>query len=860
LLAGLSIAAPIAAAAYPAPFVVGGNADVAIVYGANANTLDAVEAGFIQSDLQAVMGGLSGTTTATVTGGDAKSLASGSDLLYLNDEFNENVATLTKADLTTVLADGTFTDDDGTTYDYEQTLSVGSHADNHFAFSNSDNDLTEPTTILEISDSAANEIYKLTATFNKAVNLSAADSEGEEIVLFGKTYTIGTSSDTDTLVLLGGADSSIIQVGETKTLTVNGKTYDITLLGLSSASTTEAQITVNGESKTFTQGQTKTFTGGLDLYAKTVFRTGDSGTGHVEVQLGADRLTLENGSAVMYGNDNDDIEGTLVTFTPASGSYTEATTAIAIEVAAKDNDENHILVGESFVDPVFGTLKVNFAGVVNGPTIVSHKDTGRTNLEIVKGGNEELNLLITDKGGNTATIPFAYQSAIQNDNNETIKLVEGTAVSQEDYLILNSGDNQHFMKVTKITMAATAANSDVQLKDQITGDVYAFDNHDFSDGYSATILGQTYTITNTSSTAVTITSSDFATNLAVFPYIELVSGKDTRVALTQDTAIAGTITPAAADTSSTASKIYELPTGSIQFNVTNGSAAVTDDKYRIDSGTWTAIEFEDDTYAIGSVDYVINTTWTLNTSLVIDYISLEASQTAGADIQELDPAILFVEHEDKSETTTTTKNAVVVSTVWSGGYGTVNSPVFTSTGYDTETFDDSEFVGWLTNYGTYIWKDSGDTNQDFVGLSYPTDIMYAEVYIAENGAVITGGSTPGSTPLGEVVVTDSEIAQVSSKNLIIVGGSCINSAAATVFGGAYCGPDFTTNTGIGAGEYIIKSASGAFTAGKLALVVAGYNVADTVNGAKYLRNQNPDTSQSWKGTTAVSATAVVEGA
>ena len=78
---------------------------------------------------------------------------------------------------------------------------------------------------------------------------------------------------------------------------------------------------------------------------------------------------------------------------------------------------------------------------------------------------------------------------------------------------------------------------------------------------------------------------------------------------------------------------------------------------------------------------------------------------------------------------------------------------------------------------------------------------------------------------------------VKDKNLIIVGGSCINSAAATVLGGAYCGAAFTEATNVGPGQFLIKAYDGAFTEGKIALVVAGYESADTVHAATYLRTQ-----------------------
>ena len=103
------------------------------------------------------------------------------------------------------------------------------------------------------------------------------------------------------------------------------------------------------------------------------------------------------------------------------------------------------------------------------------------------------------------------------------------------------------------------------------------------------------------------------------------------------------------------------------------------------------------------------------------------------------------------------------------------------------------------------------------------------------------------------------MATVSSKNLIIIGGSCINSAAATALGvsSGTCGSAFTDATGVGSGQFLIKGVSGAFTTGKIALVVAGYEVDDTANAATYLRTKTVDTSKEYIGTSATSAELVV---
>ena len=120
--------------------------------------------------------------------------------------------------------------------------------------------------------------------------------------------------------------------------------------------------------------------------------------------------------------------------------------------------------------------------------------------------------------------------------------------------------------------------------------------------------------------------------------------------------------------------------------------------------------------------------------------------------------------------------------------------------------------------------------------------------------------TGGTGSIGDVLVKDSEVSSVSSKNLIVVGGSCINSAAATLVGGAKCTSDWTTATGVGSGEFLIQSFGDAYSTGKIALLVAGYEAADTINAVTYLRTKDVDTTagKKYKGTDQYTASLVVE--
>lgn len=172
------------------------------------------------------------------------------------------------------------------------------------------------------------------------------------------------------------------------------------------------------------------------------------------------------------------------------------------------------------------------------------------------------------------------------------------------------------------------------------------------------------------------------------------------------------------------------------------------------------------------------------------------------------------------------------------------------TAYDEEESDES-YIGYVpSDLASKIMFDTSADEYDFE-VEYYGEEVTADVSVAAGGTVET---TTGA--LGDVLVMDSEVNSVDANNLVIVGGSCINSAAATVLGGAYCGAAFTEATGVANGEFLIKGIENSAIDGKFALVVAGYEAADTVNAATYLTMKTVDTSMTYKGTSKTEASVV----
>jgi hypothetical protein len=188
--------------------------------------------------------------------------------------------------------------------------------------------------------------------------------------------------------------------------------------------------------------------------------------------------------------------------------------------------------------------------------------------------------------------------------------------------------------------------------------------------------------------------------------------------------------------------------------------------------------------------------------------------------------------------------------------GSVASTKVTVSAVDGMGGSDSE-IGSSDVYRNFVYSslatemlwDKSDSDQKSVKLIYHGDEVEAGVYITSADAISQGGDA------GVMTVNDNEVSTVAGKNLVVVGGSAINSVAAELLGGAYSEAMFTSATGVGAGEFLIQSFD---RSGKTALLVAGYNAADTEKAVTYLLNNDVDTTvgTKMKGTSATEATVV----
>ncbi len=144
----------------------------------------------------------------------------------------------------------------------------------------------------------------------------------------------------------------------------------------------------------------------------------------------------------------------------------------------------------------------------------------------------------------------------------------------------------------------------------------------------------------------------------------------------------------------------------------------------------------------------------------------------------------------------------------------------------------------MDHYGLIIRDPENYADDDRVLLSVPSEQVYATISVKGKGTEVKTTedvNTTEVTPvLGGLIVKDTEIDSVKDKNIIVVGGSCINSVAAKLLGlpEKTCAGDFSAKTNVWGGQWIIDTFVSPYNSEKVALLVAGYEAADTINAAK----------------------------
>lgn len=734
LMTGMTMGAA-AAANYPAPFVSGGSANVAVVYGTGAgvSNLDFVQAGNIQTSLaEYVTGG-----SVTVEGGESFVLEKTSNKFNFGESLTTLYTSLDNGELKEFLADGTYKDT-GIDEDYEQTITLESK--NLELFADRDYNDEEPTYGFRWSNGEKILTYEI--EFDNEI--AWADLEETNLPIMDKEFYV-VSADEGELVLLDSAQKTVISEGESKTMA--GKTVSIEYI-----ENNAVKFNVDGEITDTLTSTDKVFEledGSYIVANDIMFASKESGVSKVEFSIGMGQLTVADGEEI---DANDEaIDGLEVTFTDTATGLT----ALAFEWYS---DGDSFLTEESAL-----TMPEPFDSI----------------MLVFNGLN----------------FPTEYET-IALEAGETLTL------SMENYdlpLMWWDGSDALLGEENYLLKLATAGNSTTyNVTAPLTGGIEVQEDNRFLVTSMDTDLNEIETLYYEVTTVDYDADDDFTVTLK-----DLISG----------------------DTITFQDELDSEEVGEVTVEL----AAVTTD-YAYLKFTGTNIGYR---YAVSDTGMLV--------TLPTDVSSVNTTTNA---------SIVFEEQNkdgdvgDSSEEIT----AYVVAT----DDDTLHVNGHSLTGVDVE---DSEDV-WIANQASdlaskVIWDTSEDDNQ--FEIQYYGEEVTAKVMVVGGDAAVS----PGESTLGNVLVKDSEVSSVATKNLIVVGGSCINSAAAALVGGTKCGAAWTEATGIGTGQFLIKGYEDSTITTGLALLVAGYEAEDTVKATTYLTNKVVDTSKAYRGTTSTETAVVI---
>jgi hypothetical protein len=877
LLTGMSMGLA-AATSYPNEFSA---SNTAIVYGANANPTDLTEATSIQTSL-----GTSGIV-ANLTG--AIPLDHGTtSKVYLNTSLTTAWTTYTKADLPTVLADGTFSGSPSSTYAQQITFITGTNAggDNsgNVEFSRQPTSSYDPSVGVSMGSSTSNPIYNATVTFNTAVNFSSTNSQGQTLTLFGKPYVVSSdSSDSAGLILFQSAQTITLTQGgtsaagsDTQTVPVNGIPHTIKLLNGGSSSAT---ISVDGTSQSINSGSSRQING--VSIAVTSVQSSTAGGNTAVVLVGSNKLTFKNGQQVTQGDNNKAILGTY-----AYLSSVNASTGLTVAVYGQDYHTWWIGNGQSFVDPVFGSFGVSNSGLTSEIT-----DTTRDALKIGTSGVGTLTLSFTDHNSNKATFDWATNKSggfnLTTSTGYFIYPYEMANLTANAYTLTGTGSNNqyvgHLLQLQTVYNDTSTSTADyVTFYDPISGNTFTTGTPSAEGTAPLNIDGRQYTVTylaapgtNTGSARIKFPTTDSVatTGFVVYPTILGNNGESVQLYAPLN------LTLAKFDGTNDVGTLY-LPNGngynSITFTNNAGNATLAN--WTLAAGT--GVTLSGTTLYSGPAGGFANA---VNASFGQMRYTITGQLTGNRTLFQMwmpgkglvnEPALVIYEGKDSGNL----YNAVLIDAknapagTSSDGAGIAGVYFTSTTGYPTnggtsgvQLYSNSNLQQYVDGYGTFVQKDATSSAQPIATVFYSAMQAYEQLYL---GAVGTSSTVTGAIP-----VRDSDVASVSTKNLIVVGGSCVNTVAARLLGvpAGTCGAAWTSATtpfvtgGLGSGQFLIKSYAGANTNGLTsgtALLVAGTDATDTINAATYLTNVKPDvaTGKAWTGTSVSSATQVLTSA
>ena len=649
--------------------------------------------------------------------------------------------------------------------------------------------LLEFTTALEsdVDDSAGS---------SSATGLFLTDLQDVDLVMMGKKYTIVTAKRTTTLgnnialTLMGGSNKDTLLEKQTKTYTIGGKDYEVTL---SFVDADEAQFIINGQtSRKLKDGDTDKLSDGTTVGVTDVLYQDYAGGIHsATFFIGANKLELKDTNIrdVIHSNslkvDDETIDDATVIIEGTDDNSTFKVNKIHINMSSDDNF--YVPSGKKLSE----TIKAEGTGAE--PQVlftenwdIEYKGLKKVNTEKIAlktSGTSQYNLEFVDGNGNKVSVPIAKSPSGANmlvgDTDKPFQNRENASIEKDAYFIVTDGSRKRgerktFVLQYKGSDKVSADNPVLKFKDLGSGDTIEQTYTNASPLATLKIGGADYRVFGVAGRGGTNTKTGD------------LSQNDFDIQVDMDAS-------GAIDTSANAANITVNMTS--RYGAEIGFTNVTDDPNKAFSMIILTVKAPDE-----SRDGNARDSW--------------------ENVRALDFAVNI----------TAASGKVQHSTLAGRTGGQLGQEI------NLRTPDGETNVAYgYTGYGAFIKRETPTNDPATFTMDWPESQRYPLVYVSVMGSQVTesGGSSQDSVTIQRIQVgaakLASEVADIKAQNSILVGGPCANAAAATVLGNR---ADCTEGLTPGEGRVELWQHAN----GNVAMLVAGYAALDTRNAAQVVAN------------------------
>ena len=806
---------------YPSQYIKDGKFTGVLVVGDKAAAEDVIGVTDIQSSLQFAATKPAGLAAGDIAvEGDAWKVGTSTKILEMSEtnlaagdstETIRNITTFIDSSELNALASGTVTNSKGDAPFNQYLYLLGPSAGQNtgiISYTEDDLDVTADFLYFRSGKEIGRYLLEFTTSLESDVDDSAGtatstgtyltDFEDIDLTMFGKPYNIvqarrtPTSGKGVTLTLMGGAIKDTLNEQSTKTYTISGKDYEVTLDFVDSNS---AKFTVNGEStRDMIDGDTDKLSDGTVIGVSDILYQDYAGGVHnAQFFLGAQKVELKDtdisdvGSSNSLKIDDDTIDDATITIEGTDDNSTFKITRIHVNMTADDD----------FYVPAGSKLSEN--PDLDEPAVLftnnwdfEYKGLKEVETEEIKldtSGNKRYKLVFKDGNGDKVELPLVEAmsaSALEfGEKDKPLILKENRTIRKDNYLVLtdsteNRGDRKSFVLQYKGADKSTADSPVLKFKNL---------------GSSETIE-QTYSVPTSEETIIGprgLTVMKFATlKLGGADYnvynVTAASANDFEIIVDLDSS--GSIT---------------------EVNPVSNNSGVN-------ITTWSGME-------IGLVN---TTSGATSNGVLVSFKTPDNTREGGSTedlVETLQPTDFVINVTSDSNGKVDFTSAV--SGVTKGQGGTRHS-------LRTPSGETDVSYGY-TSYGTFITEKTPSSDPNTLILQHPTKQREAQVYITAKGAALTStaASSGGAVTVQRIDVgatkLASEVPDIKAVNSILVGGPCANPAAAEVMGNpADCTAGFTPG--------VAKVQMWDVGTGKVAMLVAGYAAEDTRNAAAVVAN------------------------